>query len=74
MLGSDEFTRIKVGVGSKPKGWDLADYVLSRFDREDEPKIREAIERATRAVERIISDGLEASMGEFNRKITADEA
>ena len=73
-LGSEVFDRVKIGVGEKPAEWDLADYVLSRFDREDEPKIREAIERATRAVERIISDGLEASMGEFNRKITADEA
>jgi PTH1 family peptidyl-tRNA hydrolase len=42
-LGTQEFPRIKVGVGDKPKGWDLADYVLSRFNDEEQPRIREAI-------------------------------
>ena len=72
-LGSEEFDRVKVGVGEKPAEWDLADYVLSRFAREDEPLIRDAIDRAALAVEKIISDGLEAAMGEFNRKLGSDK-
>ena len=35
MTGTEQFMRIKVGVGEKPKGWDLADYVLGRFDTSD---------------------------------------
>lgn len=34
-IGSQSFYRIRIGVGEKPEGWDLADYVLSRFNRED---------------------------------------
>ena len=48
-LGTDEFTRIKVGVGEKPKGWDLADYVLSRFKGEELPEIRDALKEIGRA-------------------------
>ena len=42
-LGHDNFIRIKMGVGEKPKGWDLADYVLGRFPAEEEPLMREAL-------------------------------
>ncbi|MBO4415773.1 MAG: aminoacyl-tRNA hydrolase [Lachnospiraceae bacterium] len=73
-LGSEEFDRVKIGVGEKPAEWDLADYVLSRFNKEDEPKIRDAIDRAAQAVESIISYGLEAAMGEFNRKAAPEKA
>ena len=69
-LGTDEFDRVKIGVGEKPAEWDLADYVLSRFSREEEPLIREAIDRAALAVETILSDGIDNAMGEFNRKTT----
>ncbi len=67
-LGSEEFDRVKIGIGEKPEQWDLADYVLSRFEPGDEPLIREAIDRASSAVEKIISDGIDAAMGEFNRR------
>lgn len=45
-LGTQEFQRIKVGVGEKPPGWDLADYVLGRFPKEDRKLVKEAYERA----------------------------
>ena len=41
-LGTQVFPRIRIGVGEKPKGWDLADYVLGRFAKDEEPVIREA--------------------------------
>ena len=71
-LGTEVFDRIKIGVGEKPAEWDLADYVLSRFSKEEEPLIREAIDRAASATESIISDGIEAAMGEYNRKVVQD--
>ena len=68
-LGTEEFDRVKIGVGAKPEGGDLIDHVLSRFDRETQPLIREAIDRAAMAVEMVLENGIEAAMGEYNRKI-----
>lgn len=67
-LGTEKFLRIKVGVGAKPKGWDLADHVLSRFADSDRRLVDEAIERAGEAVEKIVSQGPDAAMNEYNRK------
>ena len=67
-LGTQKFIRIKVGVGAKPQGWDLADYVLGRFDSKSRELVEEAQERACKAVEMILSDGPDAAMNEFNRK------
>lgn len=67
-LGTEEFPRIKIGVGDKPKDWDLADYVLSRFPKEEEPVIRDALKRASEAVKSIITDGMTAAMNIYNKK------
>ena len=68
-LGSDKFKRIKYGVGDKPKGWDLADHVLGRFSTEDRKLVDEAIAKAAKAVDIIISQGTDAAMNEYNRKV-----
>ena len=67
-LGTQKFMRVKVGVGAKPKGWDLADHVLGRFSADDRKRVDEAIELAADAVEKIITDGPDAAMNEYNRK------
>lgn len=67
-LGTQKFLRVKVGVGAKPKGWDLADYVLGRFSTSDRRIVDEAIKRAGDAVEKMISDGADAAMNEYNKK------
>ncbi|MGF7144577.1 PTH1 family peptidyl-tRNA hydrolase [Anaerotaenia torta] len=67
-LGTDEFPRIKVGVGDKPKGWDLADYVLSRFSPEENTVIREALKDVSEACAVIVEGELEAAMNRYNRK------
>ena len=67
-LGTQNFIRIKVGVGAKPQGWDLADHVLSRFSDSDRKLVDEAIQEAADAVEKIISPGPDAAMNEYNRK------
>lgn len=68
-LGTEEFMRIRVGVGEKPEKWDLVDYVLGRFPKEEEPVIREALERVSKACECIIADGIEAAMNRYNQKV-----
>ena len=72
-LGTEKFLRIKVGVGAKPKGWDLADHVLGRFSTEDRKLVDEAITKAAKAVDIIISQGTDAAMNEYNRKSTCTE-
>ncbi len=68
-LGTQEFLRIKVGVGEKPAGYDLADYVLSHFNREEQEGMNQAFERAADAVVKIMTDGVEAAMNEYNKKV-----
>ena len=65
-LGSDQFKRVKFGVGDKPKGWDLADWVLGRFPEELYPALREGTKRACEAVECIMTEGIESGMNKFN--------
>ena len=67
-LGTQKFLRVKVGVGAKPNGWDLADYVLGRFSASERKLVDEAIGRAADAVEMILSQGADAAMNEYNRK------
>lgn len=69
-LGTQKFLRVKVGVGAKPKGWDLADHVLSRFPDSERKLVDESIGRAGDAVEMMISDGTDAAMNEYNKKVT----
>ena len=57
------------GVGAKPKGWDLADHVLGRFSTEDRKLVDEAIAKAAKAVDIIITQGTDAAMNEYNRKV-----
>ena len=67
-LGTQQFSRIRIGVGEKPAGWDLADYVLGRFPAEEEPTIRTALEQTVKACETILTDSVEAAMNQFNGK------
>ena len=67
-LGTQEFVRIKIGVGSKPAHWDLADYVLSRFSKEDRKKVEQAVEDAVDAVPFIVSGDVAGAMNRFNQK------
>ncbi|MDH4226706.1 MAG: aminoacyl-tRNA hydrolase [Deltaproteobacteria bacterium] len=66
-LCTEEFLRIKVGVGRPPVGVDTADYVLSSFDKADRVLIDEALGRAVQAVEVLIEDGADKAMNLFNR-------
>lgn len=65
-LGTQEFPRIKLGVGDKPKHMDLADYVLSRFSKEDRALMEDAFKEAAKAVEIMITEGSYRAMNQFN--------
>jgi peptidyl-tRNA hydrolase len=67
-LGTEEFPRIKFGVGDKPKGWDLADYVLGRFPKEEQETVRESLTKAMEACRTIMKDGIEPAMNRYNKK------
>ena len=65
-LGHDGFIRVKLGVGEKPRGWDLVDYVLGRFSPKDRQAVDEAIDLAADAVRMIIAEGPDAAMNRYN--------
>ncbi len=67
-LGDQKFPRIKVGVGEKPAGYDLADYVLGHFSKEEQKQMDEAFAQAGAAVEVILTEGIDAAMNRFNGK------
>lgn len=67
-IGTQNFYRVKVGVGAKPAGWDLADYVLGRFSTKEREEADKAIEEAADAVEVILGEGIDAAMNKYNAK------
>ncbi len=67
-LGHDTFMRIKMGVGEKPKGYDLADYVLGHFTREERKVMDEAAKTATEAIRMMIAGDVDRAMNAFNKK------
>ena len=67
-LGTQEFQRIRVGVGEKPKDYDLAAYVLGHFAAEDRKKVEEAIAQAADAVELMVQDRADEAMNLYNKK------
>ncbi len=67
-LGTQEFLRVKVGVGAKPERMDLADYVLSHFSKGEWEIMEEAFQEAAEAVRVMIADGADAAMNRFNAK------
>ncbi len=68
-LGHDVFPRIKVGVGDKPKGYDLADYVLGHFTKEERAVMEESAKNAIKAIEEIITGKIDQAMNIYNQKV-----
>lgn len=67
-LGTQEFPRIKVGIGNKPEGWDLADYVLSKYSKAEQEALKEASDDVIGAVRLMIMDDIDAAMNRYNAK------
>ena len=66
--GTQTFARMKIGVGRKPDGWDLADYVLGRFAKEEREAVEAAMADAVAAAELIISGDAAQAMNLYNKK------
>lgn len=65
-LGHDTFLRIKVGVGEKPKGYDLADYVLGHFTKEEKEIMKECGEKAADAIVLMMNGKVDEAMNRIN--------
>ena len=66
--GTDGFQRIKMGVGEKPAEYDLADYVLGHFTKEERVLMQESIDNAVDAIRIMITEGADKAMNLYNRK------
>ena len=67
-LGTEEFARLRIGIGAPPPEWDVADYVLSKFKSEEQPEMNAAITRAAAAVAAWTREGIEHCMTQYNAK------
>ncbi len=65
-MGTEEFPRIRIGIGKPDPRFDLADYVLGRLDQNEQKAMNEAIEKVADAVGLIMVSGIETAMGRFN--------
>ena len=72
-LNTDVFARIKVGIGEKPKKYDLADYVLSRFSKGERELMEDGYVQAVMAAEQIVKGEIQAAMNQYNRKVKLTE-
>ena len=72
-LGTEAFARVRVGTGAKPKDFDLADYVLSRFSEEERAAADAGVELAAKAVACIVSEGIDAAMNRYNVRPKKEE-
>ncbi len=65
-LGTQEIPRLRIGVGQGPPGREMTDWVLSDFRKSEETDLKEALERASGAVEEFLSNGIESAMALYN--------
>ncbi len=65
-LGSEEFARLRIGIGSPPEGWDWANYVLSKFTGEEIADVEVAVVQAAEAVVTWAREGLDVCMNRYN--------
>ena len=67
---SQDFPRVRVGIGAKPPKMDLADFVLSHFQGEEKKAMEDGYKEAADAVCSLMNNGLEATMNHYNQKKT----
>ena len=66
-LGTQDFPRVKIGVGQKPDaGWDLADWVLSHYSKEESAMMKQVYEKIPQVCSLILDDRLDEAMNRFN--------
>ena len=72
-LGTTVFQRIKVGVGEKPKEYDLADYVLGHFSKAEKEAMEDGYKCVIEAIELILRGEIDSAMNQFNKKVVREE-
>lgn len=66
-IGEDTFPRVRIGVGAKPHpAYDLADWVLSKYKKDEQPLMEEAFEKAAAAAKEIIVGDIESAMNKYS--------
>lgn len=65
-VGTGNFPRIRIGIGTRPEHIDMVDYVLGRFDKETRPLMEEAFSKAADAAVDIVEHGIDHAMNRFN--------
>lgn len=65
-LGTNEFSRLRIGIGPPPPNWDVADYVLSKFAKDEQPVMEQAATRAAEGAAAWIRDGIQYCMNQYN--------
>lgn len=73
-LGTNDYMRVRVGVGEKPKGYDLADYVLGHFTSSEREEVNKGLAMAAEAVRVMITEGADTAMNRFNTPKKKKEA
>lgn len=71
-LGTQEFRRIRVGIGEKPPRMDLADWVLGHFPKENADALSDAYKDVLDAVKLITEDKIDEAMNMYNKKVCRD--
>jgi len=66
ILGTEDFSRLRIGIGDPPEGFDATDYVLAKFTTEEKPEIEHAISQAVEAVTVWAREGVEHCMNRYN--------
>jgi PTH1 family peptidyl-tRNA hydrolase len=61
-----DYIRVRVGVGRPPEGWDVADYVLGKWNTGEKSEISAVVDCASDAIETVLRDGLDGAMNKFN--------
>lgn len=72
-LGNDNFLRVRIGIGEKPNGWDLADYVLSKFSKDEEPLALSGYEKGAEALEIMMKHGVQSAMNKINVSVKKEK-
>jgi PTH1 family peptidyl-tRNA hydrolase len=71
-LSTEDFARLRLGVGPPPAGDDTADFVLDEFSEEEAAALEDMLDRARQAIRVMTRDGIDRAMTLFNRKIASD--
>jgi len=65
-LGTQDFPRLRLGIGRPPANWDVADYVLGKMDDVDQKLVEDSVKQAANACEYWVANGVQATMNQFN--------